>query len=210
MIGLGDAGGAFQPADLAAGILGVVTLDMLVGGAEIDRPVVRRCDPQRGAAAISAGAVDVILVAQDIVDIAAFLHAIADDAQRHLLGHDRQVEDGRQVAARIAMLGCRHAGRDLAAKLGEIGGVGDDADDAAERAGAVERALWPFQHLDPADVIEAQVGIGRGIVEAHVAQILTGRRLGRPGNAGIGYGADEQLVAAGTGMGGTQTCDARE
>src|SRR6185437_290798 len=34
--------------------------------------------------------------------------------------------------------------------------VGQNIDDAARRAAAVERAVWPAQHLDPVDSEEAQ------------------------------------------------------
>ena len=210
IIGLSDGGGALQSADRPAGILGVVAVDMLVDAVQVDDPAVTGGEAQRGAAAIGTHPVDVVLAAIDVVDIAAVLHAIAHDAQRQLLRDDGDVERGGQVAARIAMLGGGQAGRHLPAIFGKVGGVGHQADDTAQRPGAVQRALRPFQHLDPADVVEFEVGVGRGIVQPHVAQILAGGRLGRPGDTRIRDGADEQLVAAGAGMGGAEARHPRQ
>ena len=84
------------------------------------------------------------------------------------------------------------------------GRLGMIADHAAERPGAVERALRALQDLDPVDVVEPEVRIGRVIVEPGFAEILAGGRLGGAAEARIRDAADEQFVAARTEMGGGQ------
>ena len=74
------------------------------------------------------------------------------------------------------------------------------ADDPAQRARAVERALRPFEHFDAVHVIEAQARIGRAVGDAAVAPVLPHGGLSRADEAGIGNPANEYLVAAGPQM----------
>ena len=99
------------------------------------------------------------------------------------------------------MLGQRSADLPRYAGEAELRCVGHKANDAAERTGAVKRALRPFEHFDPFEIGQAEVGIGGVVAQAKVAEILPDRGLRRPGEAGIGDAADEQLVAAATEMG---------
>ena len=180
---------------VAVGILRIVGDDRLIDAAEVDRPRVARIEAEGRAAAAHMDAVDVLLPAQRIVDIAAVGEHVADEAQRVAIVPDRQVGDGGDVAARIAMLGDRGARDRLQLHGAWIRRLRHDADDAAERPRAIEGALRPLEHLHRVNVVQAQVGIGRVVAETDVAQILPHGRLRRPREARIGDAADEQLVA---------------
>ena len=93
------------------------------------------------------------------------------------------------------MLGRRNAGDRLHRMFTRVGGLGNGADDAAQRACAIKRPLRPLEYLDAVDVIEPEVGVGRIVAEADVSKILSHRRLRRPGKARICDAADEQFVA---------------
>src|SRR3546814_20550029 len=63
---------------------------------------------------------------------------------------------------------------------------------------------------DLVDVVEAQIGVGRVIAQADIAEILADGRLGRAGEARIGDAPDEQLVAPRTQMGRRNARGARQ
>ena len=79
----------------------------------------------------------------------------------------------------------------------QVGAVGDDAVDPAERPRAVERALRPLEQFDPFDVDQADVGIGRSIGQAGIVEQHGDGRLGSPAEGAVGDPAQEHAVAAG-------------
>ncbi|KIU01568.1 hypothetical protein QU38_00960, partial [Staphylococcus aureus] len=136
-------------------------------------------------------AVDVLQAPLAIIDIAAVLRREGERAQRQIPFPDRQVDDAAAVPAQIAVLGGRAATPDLAAPRPEIGRARHHPHHAAERAGAIERALRPFEHFDPADIVELQVRIGGAVGDPTIAPILADGRLGGADEARIGDTADE-------------------
>src|SRR3546814_9261252 len=93
------------------------------------------------------------------------------------------------------MLGDRQAGDRLDGPRPRIGRFRDDANNAAERASAIERPLRPFEDLDIVDVVAAQIGVGRVIAQADITAILADGRLGRAGEARNGAATDEKLAS---------------
>ncbi|MNE02038.1 hypothetical protein D3C80_944990 [compost metagenome] len=71
------------------------------------------------------------------------------------------------------------------------------ADDAADRARSKPGALRAFKDLDPLHVDQEEVRIGRAVIQAQVAEVLSNRGLQRSVEGGIRDAADEELVAAG-------------
>ena len=78
-----------------------------------------------------------------------------------VLGDQRQVQHRRHVGVRIAVSGRAVAGLDVALGHVELRLVGDVADHAGLGAGAEQRALRTFQHLDAIQVggIDVEVAI---------------------------------------------------
>src|SRR3546814_7057585 len=71
----------------------------LIDAAQIDRPAVAGFEAERAPSAAHMDAVDVILPAQRIVDIAAVGQHIADEAQGVAVFAHRQIGDRGDVAA---------------------------------------------------------------------------------------------------------------
>ena len=178
--------------------IGAVAARFLVDRVGRDRPVLVEIDLERGAAAPDVGVVIVVLheravvhhhaalagrarrrrrlrqeaaAAEHIVDIASIMLVETDQAERrHLV--DRQVQHAFQLAADAALLHRVQLGIDTAIGALVIRLVGDDADRAGLGRGAVQRALWARQALDPGDVIDMHVEIAadrgdRLLVEIH-------------------------------------------
>ena len=142
------------------------------------RPVVVEFDAERDAAAIGVDRVEVLLhegpvvdrqvvgrigvgqgvgpAFQRVVDIAAVADIIGHHADRDTFA-ERRVEEALDAAADTALAELVEieiiSGRELA----RIGFVGDQADRAGERTGAVERALRSRQRLDAGQVIGVDV-----------------------------------------------------
>ncbi len=93
--------------------------------------------------------------------------------------------------------------RDDEAGLPRLRRARHQPDDPAQRACAIERALRPFEDLDPLHVGQAQIRVGRVVAEAQVAEILADGGLRRPGEARIRDPANEQLVAPAAEIGRT-------
>ena len=109
----------------------------------------------------------------DVIDIAAVAPVIAHGADRHRVPH-RHVDIGLALPAEIA--GAIFIGFEIIAELvlAELGLVGDQANRARQRAGAVERALRSGQRLDALQIIGMDIGnLGAG--DGDVVQIETDR-----------------------------------
>ncbi len=137
-----------------------------------DRPALVQVDLERRPRAVSRRGVVVLFrdrgivqreararirqCALDVIDVAGVALVPANQPQRR--GRtQRDVDEsfrdsaGRAVLDRVALqvITCLEAAR--------IGLVGDDADRAGLRAGAVQRPLWPRQHLDPRDIVNVDI-----------------------------------------------------
>ena len=201
VIRLGERARAGERRTVAVGILRVATVNVLRRRAQPDRPAVAGLDPHHRAPAGGADTVDVVATRRDVVDIAAVGACVADEAERHHIVDDREVDHRRSVCTGGAVRDRGDAGGYCRLEVAGHRIVADDPDDAAWRSGSVERALRPLQHLDRGDVVELQVGIGRVIGQPDVAEIFADGRLALADQPRIRDAADEKLVAAGAEMG---------
>jgi hypothetical protein len=139
--------------------------------------------------------------AREVIDVARIAGTIGDQSNGNLVPEEGHVEHRCAITADGTELGETEASRCSRGSLIGIGFIGNETDDAAERTGAVERALWAHQHLDATHVVEIEVRVGRVVVESDITEILACRGLGRAVEAAVGGAADEQLVTAGTEIG---------
>src|SRR5262249_140154 len=106
------------------------------------------------------------------IDESRLVVVVAGDAQREGFSH-RQVDCGRGRVARVACFVDRaELDVGIARKFAQLRPPGNDAEGAAERAGAVQRALRAAQHFDALDIVELEVAVDR-----RVADVSTDRRL---------------------------------
>ena len=149
---------------------------ILVHQAGRDRPVVVQIDLEQGAAAPNLGVVVVLLDelvvvdgdaaglrqeaarAGHVVDIAGILFIEADDAQRGLL-RQRDVDHPFHLAAGATLVDLVQLHIHAAVIARGIGLVGDDADRAGFRRGAIERALRAGEAFDAGDVVDVHVKV---------------------------------------------------
>ena len=151
---------------------------MLIDDRGRNRPVIVEIDFQRGAAAIGFDIVVVIFDqravvdrevggriaiiegkragAGDIVDISASLVVKRRDAERSILA-DRQIDVTFGSTAEIALAEFVALQIDAARDGFGIGGVGDDAQHARQRARAEQRALRPGQRLYPGNIVNVEI-----------------------------------------------------
>src|SRR3546814_1951169 len=108
--------------------------DRLIDTAEIDGPAVAGVEAKGAAPAARVDAVDVVLPAQRIVDIAAVAEHVTDQAQRVAAFPYRQIGDDAQVAAGVAVLGDRGPGNRLQFHRVGVRGLRHDADDADRKS----------------------------------------------------------------------------
>ena len=162
------------------GILGEETVAVLQLEDERrrDRPIVVQIDLQRRARAVGVDAVEVFLGIRVVVDgdgrnaeariagISALAGYVVDIARVMLApGHDADCDVVRQRHVDVALGGVAFAAMRHGVALHVIGGretarvrlVGDDADGAGFRAGAVKRALGAGKYLHAIDVVEMHV-----------------------------------------------------
>ena len=135
------------------------------------------------------------------VDITAFAARIDRYAQRGPFPSQRDIGGRAQIAAGRTMLGQRGPRHSPDRGDIEFRSVGNQPDDASQRARPVKRALRALEHLDPFEVGQPQIGIGSVVAQPQIAQILPDGRLGGARKAGIRDPANEQLVAPAAKMG---------
>jgi hypothetical protein len=127
--------------------------------------VVGHVEAQQGAAAVILSVVDAVLLEEGVVDVAGALAVEADQAQRDLVVGQGNVDQA--VGFVVQALGARGVGQadvggafELVARL-----LVDDAQGAAHRTRAVERALRAAQDFNAIHVEQAQFrGRAAGVV----------------------------------------------
>ena len=130
--------------------------------------------------AVGIGAIDV-----RVVDDAVVVDHAGIDTKRDRFGQrDVQQQVGVEVEA-VRPFGHAEVDARPALELLGIGPVHDVADVARQRAGAVQRALRPAQHLDPVDVLQHEIAEQRRVVDVG----RHGRRR-RQRHVAVGAGVD--------------------
>src|SRR3546814_602095 len=112
---------------------------------------------QQQPAALGGIIVDVLLLEEAVVDIAVRIAAIEDEARGwHILGNG-DVHHAVDIVGEAAALHAADAAIESAfIFVGRL--FEDDANRAAHRACAIERALRAAQHLDALDIEEREIG----------------------------------------------------
>ena len=186
--------GAPEPAQTPDHIVGVFGVDRLMHHAGAEVPFRSQPGGQRDPAAAAPALVHLRQVQRDIVDIAGELLLIGDRADRGLTVEDRHVQHRRIVAVGPPRQGFRLGRRHLAIEAVKVRLARHRADDPADRAGAVQRALRPAQHLDPVDIEQFQVRIGGAVGDRNLVQIERHGRLGQAGEGAVRHAAQQDLV----------------
>ena len=190
-----------QSAQDSVDIVGVFRLDHLAIIARRGDPARREIDGPRHPAAPPFAFVHSVKIEVDVVDIAAEFLPIEVSSQRHGAIEERQVADDGIVAVWAASA-CPGSGYGAAQfTVLEVGAAGENVDDAADGAGAVEGALGPSQNLDPVNVDQLEVRIGRAVGDRRLIQIEGHGRLGQAGEGAVGHPAKQDLVTARTQVG---------
>ena len=123
---------------------------------EAEGQVLGGVEQEGGAQTSGLAPVDVFFARGGVVDIAAFVAHQAADAKRCLVA-ERNVGDGAHRVAGFAVLGrFRRSARTRFERVRRRCG-GDELDEAAQRACAVERALRTAQHFDALHVERIEV-----------------------------------------------------
>ena len=139
-------------------------LDRRRGG---EREVAGRREAQARAAAPGVVVVDVVLASRrqaGLIDVAAVGDTPSNQSHRQHVGHNRQIDHAVEVVVGSALPGLRHFAGKIAAECAAVGLVGDDADRARFRRGAVERSLRPLEHFDAGDIVQFEIDVAAAAV----------------------------------------------
>ena len=174
----------------------------MAGGQRVEAPGRADLNPQRQTTAAAAGLVDVGDPQVNVVQIAAQFVAIADNSHADPVLDQWQIYIAFDLVAALAALGPGDAAQDARPQGFQVGPVGDDLVDAGHRAGPIERPLRPANDLDPIDIHQPQVGIGRIVIDRRLIEIGADSGARSTGKSPVRQPADQQLVAAGAEVGG--------
>ena len=187
---LGQLGGTIDARRI--GVLAVSIVDPLRHARSVHPPRPRL---QRHSRAHARDAGPVAVGARAGVDPARLVAAIGHHPQRRPPGQQRQIDHGRPIGRGAAAQHSADPQRHTARHAIGIGPVRHHAIDPAQHARAIQRALRPFQHLDPADIDQPQIRVRRGIGQPRIVEIDRHGRLVGAIERAVGHAINEHAVA---------------
>ncbi len=146
-------------------------------------------------------------VAQHPVDEAGIFRGEADQPHGQLVLHQRYVDHCADIVADAAVAGIGELRLRPGIEFLRIRLVGNHAQRAGLRAGAVERALRPTQRFHPLDVDEPWVGIAAARRDRLLIEIKRRRGHGPEVEAGGRYATEHYGRAAGLALADRQARD---
>ncbi len=157
-------------ADARAAVNGVVEVVFDVGNV-VDDHRVGGCCVAVGGLGEADHARQIGVLAEHIVDVAAFDSVVEHGANGELVVDDRDVDVALDAVARVTLAGRRPAGVEAGLELVVDGLVGDQAHRAGLRTRAEQRALRAGQHLDARDVGRVQVEVAAARTDRLLVEI---------------------------------------